>query len=106
MKKTKVTFNAVKLDYSCELMRALAHPLRLRILQFIDNQGVVNVNKIYNALKIEQSVTSQHLSVIKLAGVVFTEKNGKYVHCKINYDCVDRAQVAVSNFLANGKKTA
>jgi ArsR family transcriptional regulator len=106
MKKTKVTFNAVKLDYSCELMRALAHPLRLRILQFIDNQGVVNVNKIYNALKIEQSVTSQHLSVLKLAGVVFTEKSGKYVHCKINYDCVDRAQVAVSNFLGKNKKTA
>ncbi len=88
MKKTKVTFNAVKLDYSCELMRALAHPLRLQILQFIDSQGNVNVNKIYNSLKIEQSVTSQHLSILRLAGVIFTEKNGKYVHCHINYECV------------------
>jgi predicted transcriptional regulator len=45
MKKTKVSFNAVKLDYSCELMRALAHPLRLQILEFIDKQGVVNVKQ-------------------------------------------------------------
>ncbi|MBK7232362.1 MAG: helix-turn-helix transcriptional regulator [Saprospiraceae bacterium] len=106
MKKTKVTFNAVKLDYSCELMRALAHPLRLQILQFIDSQGNVNVNKIYNSLKIEQSVTSQHLSILRLAGVIFTEKNGKYVHCHINYECVDRAQIAVANFLGKSKKSA
>lgn len=106
MKKTKVSFNAVKLDYSCELMRALAHPLRLQILQFIDGQGTVNVNKIYNALQIEQSVTSQHLSVLRLAGIVYTEKTGKFVHCKINYDCVDRAQAAVDKFLGKSKKSA
>ncbi|MBK8402997.1 MAG: helix-turn-helix transcriptional regulator [Saprospiraceae bacterium] len=106
MKKTKVSFNAVKLDYSCELMRALAHPLRLQILQFIDKQGIINVNKIYNALKIEQSVTSQHLSILKLAGVLQTEKVGKYVHCKINYECVYRAQQAVKNFIGTSKKSA
>ena len=106
MKKTKVSFNAVKLDYSCELMRALAHPLRLQILEFIDKQGVVNVNKIYNALKIEQSVTSQHLSILKLSGVLQSEKVGKYVHSKINYEVVHRAEVAVRNFLGKNKKSA
>ncbi len=106
MKKTKVSFNAVKLDYSCELMRALAHPLRLQILEFIDKQGVINVNKIYNALKIEQSVTSQHLSILKLSGVLQSEKVGKYVHCKINYEVVHRAEVAVRNFLGKNKKSA
>ncbi len=101
--KTKVTFNPVKLDYSCELMRALAHPLRLQILEFIDRNGSVNVNKIYSALKIEQSVTSQHLSVLRLAGVIRTEKIGKFVHCTIHYDCVYKVMVAVNNFL--GKST-
>lgn len=100
---TKVSFNSVKLDYACELMRALAHPLRLKILEFIDRQGVVNVNKIYNALKIEQSVTSQHLSILRLAGVIQTEKIGKYVHCKLNYECLSKAEVAVNNFLAVAK---
>ncbi|MDQ3141528.1 MAG: metalloregulator ArsR/SmtB family transcription factor [Bacteroidota bacterium] len=108
MKKTttKVSFNAVKLDYSCELMRALAHPLRLKILEYIDRSGNVNVNKIYNALKLEQSVTSQHLSVLRLAGVIQTEKIGKFVHCKINYECVYKAQQAVQNFIMNTKKIA
>ncbi|HRG67389.1 MAG: helix-turn-helix transcriptional regulator [Saprospiraceae bacterium] len=99
MKKIKVTFNPVQLDYSCELMRALAHPLRLKILEFIDRNGSVNVNKIYSSLNIEQSVTSQHLSILRLTGVIATEKVGKFVHCSINYPTVEKAEKAVNNFL-------
>ena len=68
MKKTKVTFDNDKLEYSSELLRALAHPLRLQILEFIDKHQEINVNKIYNTLNIEQSITSQHLKVLRMAG--------------------------------------
>lgn len=99
MRKTKVTFDHGKLQYSAELMRALAHPLRLKILEFIDGNGQINVNKIYKSLDIEQSITSQHLKILKLAGVLHAEKDGKYVHYNIDYDVVARAEVAVNNFL-------
>ncbi len=99
MKKTKVRFDHQKLQYSTILMKALAHPLRLRILEFIDSQGVINVNKIYNTLKIEQSVTSQHLRLLRMAGVVNANKEGKYVHYDINYDVLKRAEMAVNRFL-------
>ncbi len=99
MKKTKVTFNNDKLTYSCELMRALAHPLRLKILEFIDGHGTINVNKIYNTLNIEQSITSQHLRILRLAGVVNAKRDGKYMHYNINYSIVERANKAVNNFV-------
>ena len=99
MKQTKVRFNNEKLQYSTILMKALAHPLRLRILEYIDSQGVINVNKIYNTLQIEQSVTSQHLRLLKLAGVVISRKDGKYVHYNINYPILQKAEKAVNNFL-------
>jgi DNA-binding transcriptional ArsR family regulator len=99
MRKTKVTFDSQKLHVSTELMRALAHPLRLKILEFIDEHGSINVNKIYNTLRIEQSITSQHLKILRTAGVVNANKEGKYMHYDINYDIVYRAQVAVANFL-------
>ncbi len=99
MRKTKVTFESDKLAYSCELMRALAHPLRLRILEFIDQNETINVNKIYNTLRIEQSITSQHLKILKLAGVVNAERDGKFMHYTINYDILYRAEKAVNNFL-------
>lgn len=80
-------------------MKALAHPLRLKILEYIDSQGVINVNKIYHTLGIEQSVTSQHLRLLRLAGVVNAKKEGKYVLYDINYDVLIKAQKAVNNFL-------
>jgi ArsR family transcriptional regulator len=80
-------------------MRALAHPLRLKILEFIDRNEAINVNKIYNTLKLEQSITSQHLRILRLAGVVEAEKDGKYVTYSINYDVVKKASIAVNNYV-------
>lgn len=99
MKKTKVIFDSAKLEYSSELMRALAHPLRLKILEFIDINGCINVNKIYHTLKIEQSITSQHLKILKMAGVVNAKRDGKFMHYDINYSVLERAERAVKNFL-------
>ncbi len=99
MRKTKVTFNNEKLSVSSEIMRALAHPLRLRILAFIDKHETINVNKIYNSLKIEQSITSQHLRILRLAGVVNQKKEGKYVHYSISYPLVQKAVKAINNYL-------
>jgi len=70
MKGTKIVFDNDKLHYSSELMRALAHPLRLKILEFIDEHKTINVNKIYSSLDLEQSITSQHLKILRMSGVV------------------------------------
>lgn len=99
MERSKVVFNNEKLHYSCELMRALAHPLRLQILGFIDKNDGINVNQIYQALKIEQSVTSQHLKIMKMAGIVSAEKDGKFVTYNIDYNIIERANAAVKKFL-------
>lgn len=99
MKKTKVKFSSEKLQYSCNLMRALAHPLRLKILEFIDTHGTTNVNRIYNTLNIEQSITSQHLKILRMANVVHSQRDGKLVHYTINYTIVEKAHWAVQNFL-------
>lgn len=88
MRKAKVVINNEKLRESSELMRALAHPLRIKILEFIDQNGSVNVNKIYNTLKLEQSITSQHLRILRAVGLVVTEREGKYIHYSIDYDKV------------------
>ena len=99
MRKTKVTFNNEKLQLSSEILRALAHPLRLKILEFIDRNEIINVNKIYNTLKIEQSITSQHLKILRSAGIVHAKRDGKYIRYNINYELVKRAEVAINNFI-------
>lgn len=91
MSKAKVVVNNDKLQYSLELLRALAHPLRLQILKFIDEHESINVNKIYSTLNLEQSITSQHLKILRSVGLVITEREGKFIHYRIDYPKVQRA---------------
>lgn len=100
MRGTKVTFDHDKLNYASELMRALAHPLRLQILEFIDSNKSINVNKIYSSLELEQSITSQHLKILRMSGVVSVEVTGKFHIYQINYDVINRANYAVKKFVA------
>ena len=99
MRKAKVNINNEKLQESSEILRALAHPLRLKILEFIDANDLINVNKIYNTLKLEQSITSQHLRILRLAGLVQTQRDGKFIHYSLNYDKIHHSVSAIRSFL-------
>jgi DNA-binding transcriptional ArsR family regulator len=99
MRKAKVSLNQDQLSVSSEILRAVAHPLRMKILEFIDEHGNINVNKIYNNLDLEQSITSQHLKILRNAGLVITEREGKFIHYKIDYSKVGNTVFAVGNFL-------
>ena len=100
MRKAKVNLDQEKLLISSEILRALAHPLRLKILEFIDKNDSINVNKIYNTLKLEQSITSQHLRILRLNDLVLTKREGKYIHYSVNYEGINKAVKAVNSFLA------
>jgi ArsR family transcriptional regulator len=78
----------------------------MKILAFIDQQGDINVNKIYNTLNLEQSITSQHLRILRNAGVVDTQRDGKYIYYRINYDKVGDVMDSIRSFLQEeeGKK--
>ncbi len=100
MRKAKVSINDDKLQLSSEILRALAHPLRMQILGFIDEHESINVNKIYNTLKLEQSITSQHLRILRSAGIVETVRDGKFIHYKVDYERVGNAMKAIGDFLS------
>ncbi len=103
MRKAKVRINDENLQVSAEILRALAHPLRMKILEFIDKHKTINVNKIYNTLKLEQSITSQHLRILRLADIVQTSREGKFIHYNINYPKVAHVVKAVDSFLEEDK---
>ncbi len=83
--KEKSLIDENSLFHSSEILRALTHPLRLSLVQFIDNEGETNVNKIYKTLGLEQSITSQHLKILRQADLVKTKREGKYVIYSLNY---------------------
>lgn len=80
---------AINLDLikkASALFRAADHPLRQKMMQFIHQNLRVDVKTIYKNLKLEQSVTSQHLSILRNAKLVSTERSGKFVYYSINYE--------------------
>lgn len=104
MKKPKVNIDNDKLQLSSEILRAIAHPLRLQILEFIDQNKKINVNKIYNTLKLEQSITSQHLRILRDTEILETKRTGKYIFYNLNYPRIENTVKAVNNFLERQKK--
>ena len=67
-----------KVDYAhdAELMKALGHPVRLKIVHGLMSGYECNVSKMVDELRIPQSTVSQHLGVLKNAGVISFRKEG------------------------------
>lgn len=66
------------------ILRALNHKLRQQILKLIDEHGKMTVTEIYVQLRLEQSVASQHLAILRKAGFVKTDRDGKFIYYSVN----------------------
>lgn len=91
-------FKQEDLDLASELLRSVAHNLRLSIISLLDEKGEINVNVIYTSLKLEQSITSQHLKILRDTGIVNTRRDGKMIYYSLNYDKIKSIQDAVGQF--------
>ena len=60
---------------SALILRAVNHKLRQQILKMIDEKVKVTVTEIYISLRLEQSVASQHLAILRKAGFVDTTRD-------------------------------
>lgn len=67
----------MRTDYTEEsdLLKALGHPVRLRMAAGLIGKEC-NVTKMVKALGLPQSTVSQHLAVLKGAGIVGIRKEG------------------------------
>jgi DNA-binding transcriptional ArsR family regulator len=73
----KTHFSASFLEESTETLRAVAHPIRLAMVDLLFNNGKMTVTDIYKQLKIEQAIASHHLRILKNKNVVNVERDGK-----------------------------
>ncbi|HLF62729.1 MAG TPA: metalloregulator ArsR/SmtB family transcription factor [Saprospiraceae bacterium] len=74
----------IQLDYSdlrkaVLVLRAVNHKLRQRVIDLLEENESMTVTDIYIKLRLEQSVASQHLAILRRAGVVLTDRQGKFI---------------------------
>ncbi|NOZ36104.1 MAG: helix-turn-helix transcriptional regulator [Chlorobi bacterium] len=71
------SLNPESLQKASKMLKAMAHPLRVAILNLLSENDRLTVTEIHQALKIEQSTTSHHLGILKDKGVLNSERDGK-----------------------------
>jgi DNA-binding transcriptional ArsR family regulator len=65
--------------------RAINSKLRQEMLSIIHRKGQVTVTEIFMELKVEQPVASNHLAILRGAGLVLNSRVGKNVFYSVNY---------------------
>ena len=93
---------SIELDYAdlrkaVLVLRAVNHKLRQRIIDLLDDDESMTVTDIYIKLRLEQSVASQHLAILRRAGVVITELQGKFIYYSINKDRIEQISTLVKD---------
>jgi ArsR family transcriptional regulator, virulence genes transcriptional regulator len=75
-----VKIDFISLKKAAMILRALNHKLRQQIIRLLDENKKLTVTEIYIQLRLDQSVASQHLEILRRAGVVKTEREGKFIY--------------------------
>jgi DNA-binding transcriptional ArsR family regulator len=65
-------------ERAAELLRALSHPVRLRIIELL-GAGELCVKSLEEHLGVSQSSVSQHLTRLRYAGLIESERRGHLV---------------------------
>jgi len=71
-----------------EIIKAMAHPTRLFILDELSRAGERCVCELTEMIGADMSTVSKHLSVLKAAGIVEDDKRGSQVYYKLRLPCV------------------
>jgi DNA-binding transcriptional ArsR family regulator len=82
------------------VLRALNHKLRQQILTLIETEQKITVTEIYVRMRLEQSVASQHLAILRRAGIVATQRDGKFIYYTVNYRRIDQITDVTESLVA------
>jgi DNA-binding transcriptional ArsR family regulator len=106
-KASKADAEDVVFEMQVRICKAFANPARLRILDLLSKHEYT-VSELQTTLDISLSNVSQHLAILKSAGVVATRRNGKQLYCFLALPEVKHACQMIRDVLRaqlrNGRK--
>ena len=94
----------VLLDYSelrkgVLVLRSVNHKLRQAIIDLLEDTDRMSVTDLFIRLRLEQSVASQHLAILRKSGVVITERSGKFIYYSLNRERLRQIAQLVDDIL-------
>ncbi len=93
--------NKERLEKAAYILKTVAHPTRLAIIDLLDMKKSMSVNEICEALDSEQSLISHHLINMKLRGILKSEKDGLSVFYSLKEKDVTKLIECIENCECN-----
>lgn len=94
-----------QVDRAAFILKTVAHPLRLRIIELLGHKERAAVSEICEELDAEQSLVSHHLANLKLKGILACEREGKFMFYRLRgreilklFACLEHCEC---NFVGN-----
>ena len=99
MTNNNVANDDKRIDKAAYVLKAIAHPLRIKIIQMLNENKELNVSAIYKNLNAEQSLISHHLINMRDKGILDIRRSGKNIY----YFLVDTAVADVIECIYKSK---
>lgn len=98
MLENQAILSREKLQTAAKLLKVVAHPVKLEILQLLGNSDAMDVSTLCESIGAgcEISMMSHHLAKMKDNGILKSEKNGKQVY----YQIADRSVLKILDCLS------
>ncbi|HQV55990.1 MAG: helix-turn-helix transcriptional regulator [Chitinophagaceae bacterium] len=96
---TDLKIEVLRIKKTALILRAINHKLRQQILKLVEEQGKITVTELYLTLRLEQSVASQHLAILRKAGFVNTSRDGKFIYYSVNHDRLEELNKFMNDLL-------
>ena len=87
-----------------EMFKILGVENRIRIIDLLKNKGPLGVNELAETLEITPSAVSQHLKILRHAGLVRNERKGYWIPYKVNEEALEQCQELLSKVCSCGCK--
>jgi len=85
-----------------EIFKALSDPTRMRLVRLLsESGGALCVNALAHRLGVSQSAVSQHLRVLRQAGLVRGERRGHFVHYSLDRDGLEQYKTRLRETLGD-----
>ncbi len=95
--KMKAAESQPQFERAAHVLKAVAHPLRIKVLSLLDEYHELGVTQLVDLLKVEQSLASHHLTKMHDKGVLKMRREGKNRYYSLANDALSKILKCIHN---------
>ncbi|MEA5405230.1 metalloregulator ArsR/SmtB family transcription factor [Arcicella sp. DC2W] len=95
--KERFQVSKQKMEKAAYILKTVAHPIRLAIIDLLSQEEQMGVNDICKILDCEQSLVSHHLINMKLRGILKSQKDGLNVYYELKEKEITKLLACIEN---------